>query len=224
MTTDAPQFKAIIFDLDGTLLNTLPDLVEVTNTALQRAGMPPRNQQEILGFVGNGVQSLISQAVPEGTSPQQLQQVYEDWCRIHHEIGTRLTHPFPHVVETLDQLKADGIALGVLSNKFDTGVQEVVAQYLPGYFAAVHGESEDIPRKPDPKGLRHTIAELGFEPHECMYVGDSPNDIRTAKAAGAFGVAVAWGYHPVEDFDSEPVRPHLIVNDPRELAWLIEGK
>ena len=224
MTTDAPQFKAIIFDLDGTLLNTLPDLVEVTNTALQRAGMPVRTQQEILGFVGNGVQTLISQAVPEGTSPEQLEQVYNDWCRIHHEIGTRLTHPFPHVVEALDQLTTDGIALGVLSNKFDTGVQEVVAQYLPGYFAAVHGESADIPRKPNPKGLQHTIAELGLEPHRCMYVGDSPNDIRTAKAAGAFGVAVAWGYHPVEDFSPEDVRPHLIVNDPRELAWLVEGK
>lgn len=220
MSTHAPQFKAVIFDLDGTLLNTLPDLVEVTNTALRNAGMPPRTSQEILGFVGNGVQSLISQAVPEGTSAEALQPVYDDWCRIHHEIGTRLTHPFPHVMEALDQLKANGLKLGVLSNKFDSGVQEVVAQYLPGYFAVVHGESADIPRKPDPRGLKRSIEELGITPDEAIYVGDSPNDVRTARAAGAFGIAVSWGYHPVEDFSPVDVEPHLIIHDPRELMWL----
>lgn len=224
MSTGTPHFKAVIFDLDGTLLNTLPDLVVVTNTALEQAGMPPRTQEEILGFVGNGVKSLISQAVPEGTSAEELKRVYDSWCAIHHEMGTRLTQPFPHVVEALDELQAMGVALGVLSNKFDDGVQEVVAQYLPGYFAVIHGESADIPRKPDPKGLLRSIAELGLKPAECIYVGDSPNDVRTAKAAGAFGVAVAWGYHPVGDFSAPDVQPHLIVNDPRELTWLIKNE
>lgn len=188
-------FDTFIFDLDGTLLDTLPDLVLMTNQTLTDLGFPPRSTDEIRSFVGNGVKSLVVQAVPQGTSDEQISEAFRHLRSLFPLSDNKLTKPYPDMPETLAELKARGIKLGVLSNKLDEGVQQIMNQRLPGVFAIMHGESEGIPRKPDPAGLLRTIEELGSSPERTAYIGDSPSDIEAAHNAGAFAIGAAWGYH-----------------------------
>lgn len=186
-------FDTYIFDLDGTLLNTLPDLVTLTNMALQQEGFPPRSEAEILSFVGAGVQRLIEQAIPQHAEEGTLEKVSSSWYALYPEYGTKLTQEYQGITKTL-QVLYENNKLGVFSNKFEQGVIELVDKHFPGLFQVVHGESENIPRKPDPKGLFVTMEELGTHAETTVYVGDSPNDIRTAQKAGVFSVGVTWGY------------------------------
>ena len=156
-------FDTFVFDLDGTLLDTLPDLVVITNQALGELGFPPRSHDEILSYVGNGVRALMCQAVPEGTSSEQTDAAMEHWKALFPGYGNNLTKPYPHMRETLAS-SARGARMGVLSNKFDAGVQQVMNQFMPGTFAVMHGECDGIPRKPDPAGLLRTIEELAPPP------------------------------------------------------------
>ncbi|MCI2240939.1 HAD-IA family hydrolase [Adlercreutzia faecimuris] len=207
-----PPFDAFVFDLDGTLLDTLPDLTVITNRALELEGYPPRTQDEIHSFVGNGLMALMYQAVPEGTGPEAAERAMERWKALFPTYANDLTVPYPGVRETVTELRRRGCKLGVLSNKFDAGVQQVMEQKLPGLFDVMHGECAEIPRKPDPTGLLRTIRELGSTPARTVYVGDSPGDVRTARAAGTYAVGAAWGYHDEADFDAEHAEPDLMVH------------
>ena len=108
----------------------------------------------------------------------------------------------------------------MLSNKFDGGVREVIGKYMPGVFEVMHGECAEIPRKPDPTGLLRTIRELDSTPERTVYVGDSPGDVRVARNAGTFAVAVSWGYHEVHDFKDEDAEPDVLVTSPEQLLSL----
>lgn len=193
--SERKSLDTFIFDLDGTILDTLPDLVVVTNDALREQGFPERTRNEVLSFVGNGLVALMYQAVPEGTPQDRADAAVECWKRINLEYDNHLTAPYPGVPETLAELRRRGCKLAVLSNKFDGGVHKIIDQCLPGLFDTQHGECETIPRKPDPTGLLHTIEELGSTPERTAYLGDSPNDILVAHRAGACGIGVSWGYH-----------------------------
>lgn len=216
----APPFDTFIFDLDGTLLDTLPDLTVLTNEALSQEGYPPRTQDEIHSFVGNGLMALMYQAVPEGTDAGAAERAMERWKSLFPTYGNDLTVPYPEVREMLSDLLKRGCNLGVLSNKFDAGVQQVIGQKLPGFFEVAHGECAEIPRKPDPTGLLRTIRELGSAPGRTVYVGDSPGDVRTARNAGTFAVAVTWGYHDEADFSAEGADPDLMARSPLDLLSL----
>ena len=216
----APPFDTFIFDLDGTLLDTLPDLTVLTNEALSQEGYPPRTQDEIQSFVGNGLMALMYQAVPEGTDAGAAERAMERWKNLFPAYGNDLTVPYPEVREMLSDLLKRGCKLGVLSNKFDAGVQQVIGQKLPGFFEVAHGECAEIPRKPDPTGLLRTIRELGSAPGRTVYVGDSPGDVRTARNAGTFAVAVTWGYHDEADFSAEGADPDLMARSPLDLLSL----
>lgn len=214
----AGPFEAFVFDLDGTLLDTLPDLVVLTNAVLRDAGFPERTPAEILSFVGNGVKALMYQAVPADADEAAVEQAMERWKALYPDYGHKLTKPYAGIPALLDELKQRGVKLGVLSNKFDEGVQDVIATYLPDIFDAVHGECADIPRKPDPTGLLRTARELGVDPAHLVYVGDSPNDVAVSRNAGTLAVAVTWGYHDVESLKA--TAPDLLIDDPRELLQL----
>lgn len=216
------KFDTFVFDLDGTLLDTLPDLVVITNKALAAMGFPPRTTDEIHSFVGNGLMALMYQAVPEDVSPAAAEEAMEHWKSLFPAYKNDLTHPYPGVPETLAALRARDAKLGVLSNKFDAGVQQVMNQYLPGVFAVMHGEreSEGIPRKPDPTGLLLTIEELGSTPDRTVYVGDSPTDIAVARNAGTFAVGVSWGYHHADEL--REVAADLVIETPQELLALCD--
>lgn len=202
--------KTVIFDLDGTIMDTLPDLVTVTNTALAECGYPARTQAEILSYVGNGARALMLQAVPEGTPEEGAEAALAAWKRVHNEIDGLQTRPYPGIVDAVGSLRAAGVRVGVLSNKYDQGVQKIVNAIMPGVFEVQHGESEGFPRKPDPTGLLKTIAELDGEPETTAYVGDSPGDMKVARNAGCMAVAVSWGYHGPEVL--EPLCDRMIWN------------
>lgn len=211
-------FDAVVFDLDGTLLDTLPDLVELTNATLCACGYPERTHDEILSFVGSGVKALIRLAVPLEVSDDAVESASDCWKRLYPSYGYKLTRPYQGIVETLERLKEDGVKLAVLSNKFDGAAKEVIGAFLPGLFDSVHGESLDFPRKPDPTGLNKLLEELGVSAERCVFVGDSSNDTRVARAAGAYAVGVTWGYG-----DASVLRENgadLIIDRPEELLAL----
>lgn len=215
-----PTFDTFIFDLDGTLLDTLPDLVELTNAALNEQGFPSRTTDEIHSFVGNGARALMYQAVPADATTEQAEAAMRRWMELYPVIGNKLTKPYPHIEEALAELAARGINLGVLSNKFDQGVHDVIDAYLPGMFHVKHGECADIPRKPDPTGLLRSIAELGSTPDRTAYVGDSPGDVAVSRNAGTFAIGVAWGYHHADDLRAAGA--DVVLEDARELLRFAE--
>lgn len=196
--TAEPAFDTFIFDLDGTLLDTLPDLVLLTNAVLREEGFPERTEAEILSYVGNGVKALMHQAVPEDADEAAVEDAMRRWKELYPQYGNELTRLYPGIPEVLAALAERGVALGALSNKFEAGVLQVLDEFLPGRFAVRHGEAPGIPRKPDPSGLLRTIGELGSAAARTVYVGDSPGDVATSRNAGVFSIGVSWGYHDRE--------------------------
>lgn len=146
--------------------------------------------------MGNGLVALMYQAVPENTPKDIADQAVACWKRFNLEYDNHLTAPYPHVPETLAELRRRGCKLGVLSNKFDGGVHKIIAQCLPGLFDVEHGECEEIPRKPNPAGLLRTIEELGSTPERTAYLGDSPNDILSPIAPAPAALVFRGGTTP----------------------------
>lgn len=207
-----PEIDGFIFDMDGTLLHTLPDLAAVTNKALELEGFPPHTEDQIRTFVGNGVLALARLAVPEGATEQQAEQVYLNFKNLYAEYGLDLTREFEGMTDTLDKLHAQGKKLGIMSNKFEGGVKEVEAKFFPGLFDASHGETDVIPRKPEPDGLLLCAKEMGVDPSRCAYFGDSASDLMAAHNAGMLAVGVTWGYQPLEMLKSG--NPDVLISTP----------
>ena len=192
------KFAAFLFDLDGTLLNTLPDLVALTNMVLEEHGMPLRTSDEVNSFVGSGARMLLKRAAARDTSDEELDGILARWKELYPEHGHKYTKPYDGMPETLMDLKRHGAKLGVLSNKFDAATQDVIGRHFPGVFDMVRGECAEIPRKPDPTGLLYMADELGVKPSDVAYVGDSGSDMTVALAAGACPIGVSWGYRSVD--------------------------
>lgn len=211
-------YAAYIFDLDGTLLNTLPDLVRLTNMVLEQHGWPQRTQDEILSYVGDGGRMLLRRAAPAQAADDEVDQAFVRWQELYPTFGHALTEPYADMPETLAQLKAQGAKLGVLSNKFDEAAREVIARHFPGTFDIVRGECAEIPRKPDPRGLQRMIELLGVVPQQVAYVGDSGTDMNVAVKAGAFPVGVSWGYRPLCELEGAGAQ--AVIDSPRDLLRL----
>lgn len=177
---------AILFDLDGTLLDTLGDLHAAVNHVLRQFGYPERTMAEVCRFVGNGAARLIHLAVPEGAEEAPVLAVFQEYYAANCDV---LTKPYPGIPETLAVL-AERYPLAVVSNKPDRAVKELAAIYFPALYA--RGESSDCPRKPAPDMVKKAMAAIGAE--NCVYVGDSDVDIVTAKNAGVPCVSVTWGF------------------------------
>ena len=184
----------ILFDLDGTLLDTLEDLLDATNYALEVHGFPKRTLPELRRFVGNGAYNQMRLSVPEGTAPEKIQEVldtYKPYYTDHCQIKTK---PYEGILETLERLKQT-YPIAIVSNKPDAAVKALCAKYFPGYYAL--GEAPDCPRKPAADMVFKAMAAIGVE--QCVYVGDSEVDVRTAKNAGVPCVSVLWGFRDKED-------------------------
>lgn len=190
------HYDTIIFDLDGTLLDTLDDLMDAVNHALGEMGDPLRSRGEVQAFVGNGVAKLMERAVPAGTDPAHTARALDIFKAYYARHSKDKTAPYPGILETLEALRTKGCKLAVVSNKFDAAVKDLARDYFPGLMDLAAGENEagGVPKKPDPTMVLQTMAALGAGPERAVYVGDSDVDLETAKNAGLPCISVTWGF------------------------------
>lgn len=194
------RYDTVIFDLDGTLLDTLDDLTDAVNYALGRMGWPPRSREEIRSFVGNGVALLMERSAPQGAAASQTAEALELFKPYYNAHSRDKTAPYPGVQELLRTLREKGCTLAVVSNKFDAAVKELAQDYFPGLLDLAAGESEaaGVPKKPHPAMVLQTMAALGAHPERTVYVGDSDVDLETAANAGLPCISVTWGFRSRE--------------------------
>lgn len=185
---------AIIFDLDGTLLDTLGDLRDAANDALRRRGLPLRTTEEIRRFVGNGVRNLMRRCLPAGSPDEEIDAALADFKAYYAAHLCDTTAPYDGIPELLTVLRKRGIKVGVLSNKLDSATQQLIRHYFYGKVDVAFGEHSGVPRKPDPTSCRMVMEQLGVRPEAVLYVGDSGVDMRTARNAGLTAVGVTWGF------------------------------
>lgn len=186
-------YKAIVWDLDGTLLDTLDDLTDATNHALSGNGLPLRTREEVRRFVGNGIRRLIARAVPEGTPDAVRDAVYGDFCPYYAAHCNDRTHPYPGVMELLAGLHA-AVPMAIVSNKADFAVRELAEIYFGRLIPVAVGARDGSRTKPAPDVVLRALGELGAAPASAVYVGDSEVDVETARNAGMSCVSVSWGF------------------------------
>ncbi|WP_434311742.1 HAD family hydrolase [Hominifimenecus sp. rT4P-3] len=186
--------RAVIFDLDGTLLNSLGDLTSAANAAMRSHGFPEHSLENVRRFVGNGVPMLIHRAVPEGTSPEEEARCLSEFRSYYSEHMVDQTVPYPGILALLEELKERGFLLAVVSNKFELLVQKLCRHLLFGCLDAAVGDREGFQKKPAPDNLLRCMDLLQVKPEEVIYVGDSPTDIETAENTGVDFIGVLWGF------------------------------
>lgn len=192
------SYKAVLFDMDGTVLDTLADLCNAVNRSLQQFGMPPVTKEKAAQSLGNGAAHLIACCVPEGTPEELRERVlawYKPWYDAHCRI---LTRPYEGILPLMGRLRERGIKQAIISNKPDPAVQELAAHFFPGLLETAVGESQLVRRKPDPSAVLAAAERMGLRPEDCVYVGDTEVDLRTARNAGTACILVSWGFRSRE--------------------------
>lgn len=212
--------NTVIFDMDGTLLDTLEDLADAVNAALASCGYPQRSLEEVRSFVGNGVGRLIADAVPEKTGEKELElclAAFKEHYALHWQDKTA---PYEGVLPLLKELKNRQIRTAVISNKYEAAVLQLCRDYFPGSFDTARGEREGVPRKPEPDAVYAILEELGVPKQQAVYVGDSEVDMATARNAGLISVGVTWGFrdkHLLKERGAD-----YIIDRPEDLLRVIE--
>lgn len=191
--------KTVLFDLDGTLLDTLQDIADSVNYAMNEMGFPAKTLEEVRKSVGNGIQKLIEGVVPNDKKDQapKALEIFRPYYAAHSQVKSA---PYPGILPLIDRLTKDGYACGVVSNKPNKAVLELCETFFPS-FAVAAGEKEGVARKPKPDGIFRALEEIGGNKEQCIYIGDSDVDIITAKNAGIPAIAVTWGFRDREDLE-----------------------
>ena len=193
------RYKAVLFDMDGTVLDTLGDLTNAVNHILREYGMPERTPYETAHFLGNGAAHLVKMAVAPGT-PEELREemlkAYVPWYDSHCAI---LTAPYPGVVPLMEALKKAGVKQAVISNKQDSAVRRLAEEHFPGLLETAVGESETVRRKPNPDAVIEALRTMQVEKKDAVYIGDTEVDLQTARNAGLDSAAVGWGFRSEEE-------------------------
>lgn len=213
------KYRLVLFDLDGTLLDTLDDLSEAVNHALALRGLPQHTRDEYMTMVGHGVRNLVKQALPEGMQADDalIDSALADFKAYYTAHIDVHTHPYPGMVEVVRRLHEAGVQLAVASNKFQEGAEYLVGKMFPGIpFVAVLGNRPGFPLKPDPEIVGEVLRRTGVQPEDAVLVGDSPTDMKTAANGGIAAIAVTWGYRPMQGFPGVTV-----VNSAEELMVVI---
>ena len=192
------KYNCVIFDLDGTILDTIDDLADNVNHALSENGFPQRSLEEVRSFVGNGIRKLVERAVPVNTDDKSIDSVFACFNARYKDHCMDKTKPYDGVLELLAELRARGIKTAVLSNKADYAVQILCEKYFVGLFDSAAGMRDDVPRKPNPQGVYRILEELGAEKEQAVYIGDSEVDVLTASNSGVDCIAVEWGFRDRE--------------------------
>lgn len=212
--------EAYIFDLDGTLVDSLDDIADALNRALAENGLPTAPSDEVRGWVGDGLRTLCARAAP-GLDPGQLERLVRSAESHYKRAVVVKTRPYPNILKMLDLLQSRSAKMAVLSNKPDALTREVVRQLnLDHFFSVVQGATTDESRKPSPDAALSIARGWGCAPGDIFFVGDSLIDIATAVNSGMVSVAVSWGFVPREKILS--ARPNFVVDDPLQIPNLVE--
>ncbi len=195
--------RLCIFDLDGTLINSLYDLADAMNYALKKHGFEPHDREKYRFFVGSGISTLADRAmiIPKGSAtPEQKAEVLKDFNKYYTAHCMDSTRPYPGIVEILGELDRRNIKYAIMSNKPDNFSKEIAETLFPkNKFASIWGKRDGFERKPDPKAVLALIEEVGVTPDECLYIGDSDVDVYTAKNANLKFCGVSWGFRPKQE-------------------------
>ena len=215
------MIKAVVFDLDGTLLDTVPDIAAAMNRALSACGLPTHDQKMVETFLGNGIRDAVLKAVPAGTEEETIQRVLDLYRDDYVAHCTEKTTLYNGVCEMVDALVKQGIKLVVLSNKTEATAQKIVRHFFPNdEFAAAFGRVPDRPLKPHTDAAKPVMDTLKLSPEEIAYVGDSNTDILFARAVGMLPVATPWGYRSREELVEAGAE--LIAEEPMDVLTLLE--
>ncbi len=215
------MIKCCIFDLDGTLLNTLDDLAASCNHALDFYGYPTYPADDYRYFVGNGVGTLIERTMPKDADEEQKQKVREAFAEHYAQHYLDLTVPYDGIEALLRILKLQGYQVCVVSNKPHNYSKELLSKIFgEKFFSVIIGATEDMPKKPAPDGVLSCMKKLDLKPEHCVYIGDSDVDVLTAKNAGIPSIGVAWGFRGEEELKAAGAG--YIVHTPKEIAQLLE--
>jgi phosphoglycolate phosphatase len=212
--------RTVIFDLDGTLLNTIEDLAAAGNDVCRQNGWPQHTVETYRRLVGHGIPDLVEKLSPEDCrSPLLLAATLEQFSRYYGAHSMDRTVPYAGIPELLAELKEREVRLAVCSNKADEFSQAIVAHYFPGLFDMVRGKLPGVPGKPDPAAVRDILTALGADADRTLYVGDSAVDMQTARNAGLAACGVTWGYRPREELAAEG--PQFLADTAAQLRALI---
>ena len=202
------MFRTVIFDLDGTLLNTIDDLADAGNWVCAQNGWPQFSRTQFRAMVGHGIPNLVARFSPEeARTPERLARTLEAFSARYGAHNMEKTAPYSGIPALLERLDEAGVCLAVYSNKADAFSRQLIARYFPGRFALVRGKVEGVPVKPDPAGLRGILAELGAVPAGTLFVGDSDVDIRTGHNAGLAACGVTWGFRSRASLEATGAEP-----------------
>ena len=210
--------KAVIFDLDGTLLYTLEDLYRSVNKALEHFNYPTRTLNEVRRFVGNGIRNLMMQACPENIPDfEECLAYFKEYYSLHSQDNTV---PYEGIYELLQELKTRNIPCAVVSNKFEAATKELVEKHFKGFFETVVGEGAGIPKKPDPAGFFEVMKRFNItDKNEIVLIGDAETDIATAKNAGIKCITVTWGFRDRDFLEAQGAT--IFANTPKEVLEYI---
>lgn len=205
--------KLVIFDLDGTLLNTIADLGAAANYALEQCGYPTHPISAYPRFVGSGITKLLERVLPESSrNSERVEALRVYFLEYYGQHMTDATEPYPGIVELLEQLTQRGIAIAVASNKYQSAVEHLIGHYFPGFpWVAVEGQKENVPVKPDPSIVFEILGKYPVAKADVLYVGDSGIDMETARRACVESVGVTWGFRPATEL-MEHLAEHLADN------------
>ncbi len=212
--------KAVIFDLDGTLLNTIDDLGDSVNYVLKKHNYPTFSIEEYKYKVGNGMRKLIERSLPENKlNDETIEQVLAEFMAYYSEHKMDKTAPYDNIEQLLKTLKQKGVKTAVVTNKAHISAKPLMDEVFPDLFDAVIGQKEGVPTKPDPTSVFAVMKELGVSADECLYLGDSGVDMQTAKNAGIFGIGVLWGFRKADELIENGAKK--LIGKPQELLELL---
>ena len=216
--------KLVIFDLDGTLLDTIADLAASTNYALRGCGFLEHEVSAYRYFVGNGITKLFERALPEESrTPEQVARIRALFVPYYDAHNADQSCPYPGMVALLSRLQAEGVMLAVASNKYQAATEKLVAHFFPGIsFVKILGQREGVPTKPDPGIVHEIVAAAGVDKSDVLYVGDSNVDMQTAQNGGVDACGVTWGFRPKEELAA--YHPALLADRAEEIAGLVLGE
>ena len=213
------QYNAVLFDMDGTLLDTITDIADALNQTLSDFGYPTHSKNDVKRFIGSGAYQLMERALPDFTDRAEIEKLLADYRRQYEQRICAKTAPFPGVLPMLTALDEAGLTLAIISNKGDTNVKRLAKEHFGKLIRVTVGAKEAVPLKPEPDMLEIALRELKVDPEHTLYIGDAATDFQAAQSAGMDCILVRWGYG--DPYTLAQLSPLFFADDPAELPMLI---